>query len=140
VSEQKPATAPPITDAQWDDLAVRCGNCQLEIIARNGEIPGNNGLSDTGNSEDEALCGRCAGAEMYRLMDEADKRDAQPAPRISAEALAETDAFERWASEHYNLSKHPLHYLLLDEKTYHARQGWKAALQWAQQPEEKRNG
>jgi hypothetical protein len=137
MSEQKPATAPPITDAQWDELAVRCGNCQLEIIARNGEIPGNNGLSDVGHSGDEALCGRCAGAEMYRLMDEADKRDAQPAPRISAEALAEMRRFTReWKAPQIHGGVDPSYINGViggfGAMTHHMER-------WAQQPEEKRS-
>lgn len=41
----------------------------------------------------------------------------------------EQDAFEAWAkNERYDMAKHPLHWLFLDTRTYHARQGWKAGL------------
>lgn len=41
----------------------------------------------------------------------------------------ETGAFEAWASSNgYDMQEHPLHWLFLDIKTHHARQGWKAAL------------
>lgn len=44
----------------------------------------------------------------------------------------EQDAFEAWAiSQHYDMRQHPLHYLFLNELTYHARQGWKAGLEYA---------
>lgn len=37
--------------------------------------------------------------------------------------------FEEWAAgQKYDMTEHPLHYLFTDTKTYHARQGWKAAL------------
>ena len=41
-------------------------------------------------------------------------------------------AFEAWAQgERYEMHQHPLHYLFMDPKTNAARQGWKAALQFA---------
>lgn len=44
----------------------------------------------------------------------------------------EQRAFEAWASSHgYVMHEHPLHYLFMDPKTDAARQGWKAALQYA---------
>lgn len=47
-----------------------------------------------------------------------------PSPTVS-----EQEAFEAWAQENgYDMSTHPLHWLFLDEKTYAARQGWKAGL------------
>lgn len=40
-------------------------------------------------------------------------------------------AFEAWAKlERYDMHEHPIHYLFLDPKTYAARQGWKAALNY----------
>jgi hypothetical protein len=39
--------------------------------------------------------------------------------------------FEEWAAgQKYDMTEHPLHYLFTDTKTYHARQGWKAALRY----------
>lgn len=41
----------------------------------------------------------------------------------------EQNAFEAWAkSQNYDMQQHPLHYLFLDNPTYHARDGWKAGL------------
>ncbi len=52
----------------------------------------------------------------------------RPAPMVE-QGAPETDAFEEWAkSEGYDMTEHPLHYLFLNERTYAARQGWKAAL------------
>jgi hypothetical protein len=52
-----------------------------------------------------------------------------------AEGSDEQESFERWAkSRNYEMAQHPLHYLFLDEKTYHARQGWKAAMHWQPLP------
>lgn len=74
-------------DSVWDQHAVQCGNCEVWLIAKNSPLKANgfpsNGLSDTGQSEDEALCGMCAGVEMYRLMDEAD------VARVEVERLKE---------------------------------------------------
>lgn len=64
-----------LNDDYWDQHAVQCGNCSVEILTRKGSIPNNSGLSDTHQSEDESLCGRCAGEEMYRLMDINDNHD-----------------------------------------------------------------
>lgn len=42
--------------------------------------------------------------------------------------------FEEWAvTQHYDMHEHPLHYLFLDTKTYAARMGWKAALEYVTQ-------
>jgi hypothetical protein len=62
--------APILNEDYWDQHAVQCGNCSVEILTRGGSIPNNNGLSDTGGSEDEALCGKCAGSQMYAYADE----------------------------------------------------------------------
>lgn len=56
-------------DVWWDQNAVQCGNCAVEIVTRKGSIPNNNGLSDNEGSEDKLLCGRCAGVQMYNYMD-----------------------------------------------------------------------
>jgi hypothetical protein len=43
----------------------------------------------------------------------------------------EQEAFEAWAhGERYDMTTHPLHWLFLNERTYAARQGWKAALEY----------
>lgn len=43
----------------------------------------------------------------------------------------EQEAFEKFAiGEKYDMKCHPLHYLFLDEKTYAARQAWKAAIEY----------
>lgn len=45
----------------------------------------------------------------------------------------EQNAFEAWAaSERYNMSQHPLHWLFLDHGTYHARRGWRAGIAYAE--------
>jgi hypothetical protein len=45
----------------------------------------------------------------------------------------EQDEFEAWAQkEKYDMSQHPLHWLFLNERTYAARQGWKAALEYVE--------
>lgn len=44
----------------------------------------------------------------------------------------EQEAWETWAqTERYDMTQHPLHYLFLNERTYAARQGWKAGLLYA---------
>ena len=44
----------------------------------------------------------------------------------------EQDAFEAWAaSERYVMDTHPLHWLFLNERTWAARDGWKAGLTYA---------
>lgn len=43
----------------------------------------------------------------------------------------EQEAFETFAkADKMNMQTHPLHWLFLDPKTYAARQGWKAALEY----------
>ncbi len=78
----------------WDQHSVQCGNCSVEIVTRKGSIPNNNGLSDSGGSEDEHLCGRCAGAQMYDYADRiAELKDAES-------LLASTaDLMNSWARE-----------------------------------------
>lgn len=45
--------------------------------------------------------------------------------------IEETKAFEEWAYKAgYNMNQHPLHYLFIDDRTFSARQGWKAALRF----------
>jgi hypothetical protein len=58
------------------------------------------------------------------------------APPASGEAgTVEQDAFEAWANrEGYDMAQHPLHYLFLNERTYAARQGWKAGIRFAATP------
>lgn len=63
-----------VSDEAWDQHAVQCGNCSVRLISNGGKI--NVGLSDTGASEDEGLCGRCAGSEMYRLIEDVDSLTA----------------------------------------------------------------
>lgn len=70
-----------ISEEGWDHLAVQCGNCSVQIIARGGSNKRQNGqpnmgLSDTGSSEDEALCGLCAGQQMYQYADQMESREA----------------------------------------------------------------
>lgn len=44
----------------------------------------------------------------------------------------EQEAFEAWAKgQNYDMACHPLHWLFLDAKTYSARQGWAAGLEYA---------
>lgn len=44
----------------------------------------------------------------------------------------EQDAFEEWAaSEDFNMERHPLHWLFLNEKTDAARSGWRAGIRYA---------
>lgn len=62
-------------------------------------------------------------------------RSAQPAT-VAMEPVKvcdgkEQDAFEAWATgERYDIQTHPLHWLFLNEKTYAARNGWKAAIEY----------
>ncbi len=43
----------------------------------------------------------------------------------------EQDSFEAWASSNrYDMTTHPMFWLFLNERTYAARQGWKAALEY----------
>lgn len=60
---QKNDTFP--SDACFDQHASQCGNCGVWMICRGGSGKRKNGLSDPGESEDEALCGACAGEDMY---------------------------------------------------------------------------
>lgn len=60
---------------------------------------------------------------------------AAPAERAPAPTVPtvcdgkEQEGFVSWAEgERMDMSEHPLHWLFLNEKTYAARQGWKAAL------------
>jgi hypothetical protein len=83
--------------------------------------------------------------ETLNLIGEAEKRgDFWDVPgSAQAQDVAERDpkeiatwedqqAFEAWAQgERYEMHQHPLHYLFVDPKTNAARQGWKAALQFA---------
>lgn len=61
--------------------------------------------------------------------------EQSPSPALSDKQEAEhteASAFEEWASrENYDMTTHPLHWLFLNERTYAARQGWKAALNFA---------
>lgn len=44
----------------------------------------------------------------------------------------EQEAWETWAkSEHYDMAQHPLHYIFLNDRTFSARQGWRAGLLYA---------
>lgn len=49
----------------FDQYAVECGNCGCALIARGGSLGEHHGLTakDSG-SEDEQLCGYCAGLEL----------------------------------------------------------------------------
>lgn len=53
-------------------------------------------------------------------------------PELAPSSPEEVAAFEAWAIEKkYDMTTHPLHWLFLNEKTYAARQGWKAGLAFA---------
>lgn len=60
----------------WDQNSVQCGNCSIQLVTRGGSIKNNNGLSDDGGGEDEHLCGRCAGAQMYAYQDQIEEHKA----------------------------------------------------------------
>lgn len=56
------------------------------------------------------------------------KGEAVPSPCDGKEQ----EAFESWArGAGYDMAEHPLHWLFLNERTYAARQGWAAALEYA---------
>lgn len=61
------------SDAYWDEHALECGNCSIRIISKGGST-NDRALSDPGDSEDEALCGMCAGEDMYSLSDQLARR------------------------------------------------------------------
>lgn len=66
-------TSPPSED-YWDQNAVQCGNCSIQLLSRKSTVEENtSGLSDTGGSEDESLCGFCAGNQMYEYCDRLDQ-------------------------------------------------------------------
>lgn len=45
----------------------------------------------------------------------------------------EQHEFEAWAKKQgYDMLEHPLHWLFLVEKTYHAREGWRSALEYVE--------
>lgn len=78
---------PGLSDEYWDNHAVQCGNCDTWIITKGGRRKGkNNGLSEA-EGEDEALCGGCAGDDMYHL----DKENAA----LEAENARLREALER---------------------------------------------
>lgn len=60
---------------------------------------------------------------------------AEPPPTVPLDIAntcdgTEQDAFEAWATaERYDMSQHPLHWLFLDDRTYAARQGWRAGIE-----------
>jgi hypothetical protein len=59
------------------------------------------------------------------------EQEAAAAATVSVCDGKEQDAFEEWAeAEKYVMNTHPLHWLFLDPKTYAARQGWKAAIEY----------
>lgn len=60
------------------------------------------------------------------LMGLALREDLLPKSNDGAEQIV----FESWACrEGYDMTKHPLHWLFLNPKTYAARQGWKAGIE-----------
>jgi hypothetical protein len=97
-------------DDYWDNHARHCGNCGLELLVRNGDCADKTGLSDPGDSEDEALCGGCAGAQMYIYMEtvaeyqgqqgEFEARAAEAAQRIAElEAELRRIATDDWGAD-----------------------------------------
>jgi hypothetical protein len=90
---------------------------------------------------DAAMCDNCT-AEGPAFNDKARaaaawNRRAAPVSAPIADELAscspqEVAAFEKWAADNrYDMQTHPLHWLFLNERTNAARQGWKAALEFA---------
>lgn len=60
----------PSSEDWWDQNSVQCGNCSVEIVARNSSVPGNHNALSHEEGEEESLCGYCAGEELHRLLDE----------------------------------------------------------------------
>ena len=70
--ERLEAEAGTPSDDYWDAHAYHCGNCYRALLTRGGRSKSVSPLSDPGQSEDEALCGSCAGADLYRVEAELD--------------------------------------------------------------------
>lgn len=66
-----------VSDAYWDSHAVQCGNCGVALLWRGGTAKTPRALSYPGESEDEALCGSCAGEDLRIAQQELDAKDTR---------------------------------------------------------------
>ena len=77
----------------WDQHAVRCGNCSVEMIARKGQA-----LSDP-CGEDESLCGYCAGEQLNAE----ERKFADIRREVSRECVkglrSQADEHAEWAAD-----------------------------------------
>lgn len=98
-----------------------------------------NGLSSTYKWLERAAASGVADVERaartlmdyYQGAESEEKGGAGPLALPKSNDGKEQDAFESWAAgEKYDMTTHPLHWLFLNERTYAARQGWKAALEY----------
>jgi len=128
-------TAAPLSAEQLDSLAGHA----ISIDVSTGD-------EDAGNRIFAELTGE-TGSDGKTLIAVETKRNftihpqtTAPQPSVGEQALPplprsndgkEQEAFEVWAtSEQYEMETHPLHWLFLNKRTYAARQGWKAALEY----------
>jgi hypothetical protein len=96
-----------------------------EAVGVAGSMPGTDGFTMAAFKVSDVP----VGTKLY------DATPAECAPRAIPSVCdgKEQDEFEAWAQkEKYDMSQHPLHWLFLNERTYAARQGWKAALEYVE--------
>lgn len=97
----------------------KCGTCKGTGMVDDGEITGVGGVEfENGPVKCVKECPDCKPIEREKLAERCDGK--------------EQEAFEAWAKgQNYDMACHPLHWLFLDSKTYAARQGWAAGLEYA---------
>jgi hypothetical protein len=144
---------------QWASLVHRAQArvAELEASCRRSDCDqrGNDAMLEAVTAELEALRAASGAADLsgvwrygfkgtdfgmmddgpYVLMEQVEKALSAPVAQAGKVPTVcdgkEQDAFEAWAAgEKMDMSCHPLHWLFLNEKTYSARQGWKAALEY----------
>lgn len=96
----------------------------MDIYAEDGRV----------TSRDGYTADQMRGAMLDAIA--ASRRAAPSLPDVAMpEQAGEVAAFEAWAmAARYDMTTHSLHWLFLNERTYAARQGWKAALEFMRKP------
>lgn len=106
-------------------LTAQLAECKGEAVGVAGSMPGTDGFTMAAFKASDVPIG----TKIYTAP------QAECAPRAIPSVCdgKEQDEFEAWAQkEKYDMSQHPLHWLFLNERTYAARQGWKAALEYVE--------
>lgn len=145
ITPQADSQPAPVLEGERDLDAWKCERCHGKGLHWQSESVNHGKEIGVENVDLKTHCDACEGTGWCGP--DADRAARSQADSVTAPAGGavagpvawpttcdgkEQEAWEAWAqTELYDMTQHPLHYLFLNERTYAARQGWKAGLLYA---------